>query len=284
MPAKTARRLALLAIPLCLTLLFAGCASNSYGRLQKLSRNPPGYLYEQGQRALRAHDWSSAVDNFEALTSRYPFTPEARQARLEVVYAYYRMDEKESARDAADTFIKENPSHPNIDYAYYVKGLVDFERTPYKLELWLGGDPNARPPQTARDSIDSFNTVVTKYPKSIYAADARRRMIYMRNRLAEYELRVANYYMERGAWVAAAQRARQTIEQFDGAPEVKDALRIMIVCYRHLNYGDLADNTLKVFNANFPGESPDIPGKKSFGRLRSLFSFGSQKTASADTH
>jgi outer membrane protein assembly factor BamD len=288
MSTATARR-ALLLLPLCVTLLLGACASNNHGRLQKLSRNPPGYLYNEGRRALRAHDYSAAVDNYEALTSRYPFTPEARQARLEIIYAYYKMDEKESARDAADTFIKENPSHPNIDYAYYIRGLVDFERTPYKIELWLGGDPEARPPQTARDAIDSLRTVVTKYPTSIYAPDARRRMIYLRNRLAEYELRVANYYMRRGAWVAAAQRARQTIEQYDGAPAVKDALRILIVCYRKLSYTDLANNTLRVFKDNFPDESPELQNGEGSGLLHRLFSgmFGDKsanKTASADSH
>jgi len=275
MPASTARR-ALLLLALCLNLVLAGCASDVNGRLQRLSRNPPGMLYNEGHRALHAHDYASAVDNFEALTSRYPFTPEARQARLEIIYAYYKEGEKESARDAADTFIKENPSHPNIDYAYYVKGLVDFERTPYKFELLLGGDPTARPPQTARDSIESFRTVVTKYPTSIYAADAHRRMIYMRNRLADFQLRVANYYMARGAWVAAAQRARQAIEQYDGAPAVKDALRIMIRCYRRLKYTDLADNALRVFQENFPGESPELQEQHD-GWLHRLFG-GSPKT------
>jgi outer membrane protein assembly factor BamD len=272
MSTATARGALLLLIPLCANLMLAGCATNNHGRIQKLSRNPPGYLYQEGRRALRAHDYSAAVDDYEALTSRYPFTPEARQARLEIIYAYYKLDEKESARDAADTFIKENPSHPNIDYAYYIRGLVDFERTPYRIELWLGGDPEARPPQTARDAIDSLRTVVTKYPTSIYAPDARRRMIYLRNRLAEYDLRVADYYMRRGAWVAAAQRANQTIEQYDGAPEVEDALRILIVCYHKLDYTDLANNTLKVFQENFPGASPELRDRKSNGLLHRAFS------------
>ena len=280
----TARRhtLALPLLLLCMNLLLGACATHDNSRLQKLSRNAPEVLYDEGRRALRAHDYSAAVDNFEALISRYPFTPEARQSRLEVIYAYYKQDEKESARDAADTFIKENPSHPSIDYAFYIRGLVDFERTPYKIELWMGGDPTARPPQTARDSIDSLRTVVSKYPTSIYATDARRRMIYMRNRLADYELRVADYYMRRGAWVAAAQRARQAIEQYDGAPAEKNALRIMILCYHKLKYADLADNTLKVFAENFPGESPELQGKKN-GLLHRVFSSSSAKTASADT-
>ena len=266
-----ARRHALLLLVLCMNLLLAACATERNSRLQRLSRFSPEVLYEEARRSLRAHDYQSAVDRYEALASRYPFTPEARQARLDVIFAYYKLDEKESARDAADTFIKENPKHPSIDYAYYVRGLVDFERAPHKLELWLGGDPTARHPQTARDAITSFRTVVTEYPTSIYVADSYQRMIYMRNRLADYELRVANYYMERGAWVAAAQRARQATEQFDGAPAVKDALRIMITCYEKLQYADLADNTLKVFRENYPGESPEYRIRKRAGVFARLF-------------
>ncbi len=244
-------RRALLLVPLCLVLL-AGCAS-SKSQFQKLSKYPPGELYDRGRRSLRAHDYTEAVSNYEALTARYPFTREAQQARLDVIFAYYKLGEKESARDAADTFIKENPTHPHIDYAYYLRGLVDFERTPYAIELWLGGDPNARPPQTARDAIDALRTVVTKYPTSIYASDARRRMIYLRNRLADFELRVANHYMELGAWVAGAQRARQAIEQYDGSPATKDALRILAVCYRKLKYADLADKHREGVRAELPG-------------------------------
>jgi outer membrane protein assembly factor BamD len=283
MSAMTARRQTLLLLVLCANLLLGACATNTNSRLQKLSRYSPEVLYDEARRALVAHDYSAAVSRYEALAARYAPTPEGRQARLEVIFAYYKLDEKESARDAADTFIKENPTHPSIDYAYYVRGLVDFERTPFKLELWLGGDPDALPPLTARDSIESFRTVVEKYPTSIYAADAYKRMIYMRNRLADYELRVANYYMQRGAWVAAGQRARQAIEQYDGAPAVKDALRIMIRCYRQLQYTDLADNTLKVFQENFPGESPEYQSGKKSGLLRRLFNRTSSQTASADT-
>ena len=280
-----ARRHTLLLLVLCMNLLLlAACATERNSRLQKLSRYSPEVLYDEAMRALKAHDYQSAVDRFEALSARYAFTPEGRQARLDVIYAYYKLGEKESARDAADTFIKENPRHPNIDYAYYVRGLVDFERTPHKIELWLGGDPNARPPQTARDSIDSFRTVVENYPTSTYATDAYKRMIYMRNRLADFELRVANYYMERGAWVAAAQRARQAIEQYDGAPAMEDALRILIRCYHKLDYPDLADNTLKVFDENFPGDSPEYQMKKKRGVFARLFSHSSSKGVKADSH
>jgi outer membrane protein assembly factor BamD len=240
------------------TIVLGGCADTRDGPQQRLSRFGPESLYDQGQRALRASDWTEAVNIFEALNARYPFTPHGRQARLDVIYAYYRLGEKESARDAADTFIRENPADARLDYAYYLRGLVDFERTPWAMERWLNVDLAERVPQTARDSFDAFNTVVTRFPKSPYAHDARQRMVYLRNRLADYELRVAGHYMKRGAWVAAAQRAHQTIEQYDGAPAVKDAMRIMIHSYRKLGYTDLAENTERVFRENFPDESPEL--------------------------
>lgn len=244
------------------TIVLAGCAGGPDGTQQRLSRFGPDSLYEQGRRALRASDWGEAVGIFEALNARYPFTPHARRGRVDVIYAYYKLGEKESARDAADTFIRENPADERLDYAYYLRGLVDFERGPWRVERWLNIDLAERVPQTANDSFESFRTVVERFPQSEYAHDARRRMIYLRNRLADYELRVANHYMDRSAWVAAAQRASQTVERYDGAPAVKDALRIMIFSYRKLEYTELAQNTERVFRANFPEDSFELPKRE----------------------
>lgn len=214
----------------------------------------PEIMYERSQQDLRSQDFNTAIKSLEALLARFPFTPQARQARLDLIYAYYRARETESAIDACETFIRENPTHPRIDYAWYIKGLVDFERTPNKIEKLLRADLNARPPQTARRAFASFRKVVEDFPKSDYAADARLRMIYLRNRLADYDLSVARYYVKRGAWIGAAQRSRQLIEQYDGAPAVREALVIMINCYERLGQKDLADQTRKVFAANYSGD------------------------------
>lgn len=246
----------LLLLPLCALLLVAGCAGDR--QQQRLSRLTPDALYERGQKALRSHDYPEAVRVYEALTARYPFTPQSRQARLNIIYAYYQLGEKESAKDAAETFIRENPTHPRIDYAWYLKGLNDFERVPNSMERWLGVDMTQRPPEGARDAFNSLRTLVQRYPTSIYAHDARRRMIYLRNRLADFEINVAHHYEERGAWVAAAQRARQAIEQYDGAPAVKEALRILVRSYRALDYKELEENTAKVFRENYPEDSLEV--------------------------
>lgn len=258
MPVSSAGLRGLLILSLCAAMLVAGCAGNR--DQQRLAKYSPDALADRGQRALRAQDFGEAVQIYEAMTARYPFAPQSRQARLNIIYAYYRLGEKESAKDAAETFIRENPAHPRVDYAWYLKGLIDFEKTPSTPERWMGVDPSTRPPISAQDSINSFRTVVERYPTSIYAPDARQRMIYMRNRLADYDIHLAHFYEERSAWVAAAQRARETIERYDGSPAVKEALRILIRCYKELEYPELAANTEAVFRENFPDES--IESKK----------------------
>lgn len=251
-PARAAFRLTplLLALLAATAMLLSGCKGDS--ATARLSRLTPEALYARAQSSMRSQDWGDAIRVYEALAARYPFTDQARQSRLDIIYAYYRNREKESAIDAAETFIRENPTHPRVDYAWYLKGLVDFERTPYMVERWLRVDLTERPPTTARKSFQAFRTVVDQFPKSAYAADARQRMTYLRNRLADYEMQVARYYAERGAWVAAAQRSKQTIELYDGAPAVKEALATLVRAYHNLGYAELEANAQKVYAANFP--------------------------------
>ena len=228
-------------------LALSGCKS----RDRALQRQGPEVLYKQARSALRAYDFNTSIKTYEALTARFPFTNEARQARIDLIYAYYRAGESESAIDAADQFVRENPTHPRIDYAWYIKGLVDFERAPNVLERMFRVDLTERPPTTARKSFTAFKTVVEQFPKSDYAHDARKRMIFLRNRLADYEVHVASYYLRRGAYVAAAQRAKGAIEQYDGAPGIRDALAILIESYDRLSLKELAEQSRTVYKANY---------------------------------
>ncbi len=237
----------------------AGCRSAPEDQLDRQS--DPQVLYDRARRSMSGQDYATAIRIYEALTARYPFAEPSRQARLDLIYAYYKSRENESAIDAAEQFIRENPTHPRVDYAWYIKGLVDFERTPNVLERFFDVDLSERPPQTARKSFAAFRTVVEQYPKSEYAHDARKRMIYLRNRLADYELNVARYYIKREAFVAAAQRAKQTIEQYDGSPSVREALEIMIVAYERLKLTELAQQTRAVYKENYNAE-PAVPGEK----------------------
>jgi outer membrane protein assembly factor BamD len=173
------------------------------------------------------------------------------------MYAYYRNGEAESAIDQADQFIRENPAHPRVDYAYYIKGLAQFERNPNFLERWFNADLSMRPPIDARKSFQSFETLVERFPNSQYSADARQRMIFLRNRLAAYEVYVAAYYLKRGAYVGAINRSKFAIENYDGAPQIRDALIIMEQAYELLGMKDLAASTQKVLNDNYTSVSQE---------------------------
>ena len=239
-------------VALCIVLLaVAGCRTHRERDEKKAS---PDVLYKRARHNLNSNDFNAAIKTYEQLTARFPFTDEARQSRLDLIYAYYRAGERESATDAAETFIRENPTHPRVDYAWYVKGLVEFERTPNVIEHLFRADLTQRPPSTARKAFAAFKTVVEQYPKSEYAHDSLQRMIYLRNRLASYEVHVARYYFKRGAYIAAAQRAKGAIEQYDGAPAVREALQIMIESYDRLNLQPLAAQTRQVYQANYAGE------------------------------
>jgi outer membrane protein assembly factor BamD len=239
-------------VALCIVLLaVSGCRAHRERDEKKVT---PDILYKKAHKSLESSDYNTAIKSYEQLTARFPFTDEARQARLDLIYAYYRAGEKESATDAAETFIRENPTHPRVDYAWYVKGLVDFERSPNAIERLFRADLTQRPPSTARKAFAAFKTVVEQYPKSEYAHDSLQRMIYLRNRLASYEVHVARYYFKRGAYVAAAQRAKGAIEQYDGAPAIREALEIMINSYDRLNLQPLAADARQVYAANYSAE------------------------------
>jgi outer membrane protein assembly factor BamD len=255
-PAATAiaspgRALAVLLLAASATL--GACAHHGKGR--DTSRFTAEGLYRDARKALGASDYELAVRDYEALTARFPFTDQARQARLDLIYVYYRKGENEAATDAAEQFLRENPTHPRIDYAWYMKGLIDYEHTPWAFERWFGVDMAKRPPASLASSITAFTTVVKQFPRSEYAHDSQRRLIYLRNRLAEYEINVARYYYKRGAYDAAAQRAQRTIEEYDGAPAVQDALEIMIDCYKRLGLKDLQNNVEQVYQANYHEDS-----------------------------
>jgi outer membrane protein assembly factor BamD len=250
--------------------MLSGCRLLHRGHEDKLAKQGPDGLYQIAHKQLASYDFKSAIKTYEALTARFPFTDQARQGRLDLIYVYYKEGERESALDAADQFTRENPTHPRVDYAWYVKGLVDFEHPPNIIERAFHANLSQRAPSNARKSFDAFRTVVEQHPKSEYAFDARQRMIFLRNRLADYDVSVARYYMRRGAYVAAAQRARQTFEQYDGAPAVRTALQILIDADDRLGLTPLADQARQVYALNFPNAEqppPEAKKKKSWWRL-----------------
>ncbi len=239
----------LLATALLATAL-SGCRSGS--KEFKPVEGSPQELFNDAREYMFNNNFSSAIRRYESLEARYPFSDVAKQGQLDLLYCYYKNYEAESAVDQADQFIRENPTHPRVDYAYYIRGLVHFESGLSWLERKFNADLSKRPPQEAQKSYQSFQTLVERYPASPYAADSRQRMIYLRNRLANYELEVARYYMKRGAYIGAVNRSREIIQTYDGSPAVMDALKILHKAYAELGMDELSQiaKAIRQHNAN----------------------------------
>jgi outer membrane protein assembly factor BamD len=239
----------------------AGCSSLKFwgDEGEKVIEGSPEQLYRDATKNLRSNNYPAAIQRLEMLEARYPFSEQAKQGQLDLIYAYYKARATESAIDQADQFIRENPTHPRVDYAYYIRGLVYFESGANWLERQFKVDIAKRPTDEARKSFQAFQTLVQQYPKSPYAADARQRMVYLRNRLADYEVEVARYYLKRGAYVGSANRAKGVIENFDGAPAVEPALKILAAAYRNVGVPELATVADNVRKANNVENMPDLP-------------------------
>ena len=233
---------------IALFTLLGACASNK-GIDENLSETA---LYQQAQTDLEKNRYSAAISKLKALESRYPFGRYAEQAQLELIYAYYKNSEPEAVRASADRFIRLHPQHANVDYAYYMKGLASFEQDRGLLARFLPLDMSQRDPGAARDSYNEFAQLTNRYPNSHYAADAKQRMIYLRNLLAAYEVHVAHYYLKRQLYVAALNRGRYIVENFQETPAVGDGLAIMTEAYQHLALPDLAATSLKTLQLNYP--------------------------------
>jgi outer membrane protein assembly factor BamD len=229
--------------------LLTACGKD--GKVQGDANSSERQFYEASQRSLRTGNYQVAIGQLQQLEARFPFGRYAEQAQLELIYAYYRSVQPEAARAAADRFIRLHPQHPNVDYAYYLKGMVSFEEDQNFLETFLPFDPAKRDPGRSRDAFGDFAELISRYPDSKYAPDAQQRMVYLRNLLAEHEIVVARYYIKRGAYIAAANRGRHVFENYPSTPSVPDALAVMVEAYTNLDMTDLANESLMVLQANF---------------------------------
>jgi outer membrane protein assembly factor BamD len=224
----------------------------------------PGKLYAEAKNELSDGNFEKAIKLYESLEARYPYGRYAQQAQMEVAYAHYKNQDRPAAVAAADRFIKLHPNHPNVDYMYYLKGLVTFTEDLGPLETvasyFTQWDISDRDPKAARESFEAFRELVTRYPASRYTPDATLRMKYLVNALASHEIHVARYYLRRGAYLAAANRAQYVVQTYPQAPAVEEALFVMVQAYDALGLPDLRDDAMRVMQANFPA-SPFITGK-----------------------
>jgi len=210
-------------------------------------------FYSEGKKAMDDGNYEQAIKHFENLESRFPYGPYAEQGQIDVAYAYYKEGEPQSAVNAADRFIRLHPTHPNVDYAYYLKGLAHFNTKRTFLDRF-GGEPDLsdRDQQAAADAFKSFRELIERFPDSKYTADSRVRMAYLLNAQARHDVMVARFYVDRGAYVAAINRCKHVVENYQQAPAVEDALGVMAQTYVRMGMTDLADDTYRVLRSNFP--------------------------------
>ncbi|MBK7423865.1 MAG: outer membrane protein assembly factor BamD [Propionivibrio sp.] len=244
------RSLAVIAA-LFLATLFAGC-----GLLPEQKDETAGWsankLYTEAKEALNDGAYDKSIKYFEKLESRYPYGRFAQQAQIDIAYAYWKSNEPASAVAACDRFIKLHPNHPNVDYVYYLRGLVNFNEDLGLLGLISQQDMTERDPKGARESFDAFKELVIRFPDSKYTPDAILRMKYLVNALASLEVHVARYYMKRNAYVAAINRAQYALINYPEAPATEEALYIMVKAYDLMGMDDLRDDVERVMRKNYP--------------------------------
>lgn len=257
------------------SLVLSGCSlfsSDDGDEDSKELRNTEKGFYETIQKSLKQQRWDIAIRNLQALEAQHPFGKYAEQAQLELIYAHVQSNDYEAAIAAADRFIRLHPQHPNVDYAYYMKGLTYFKQSRGFLSNFALTDTTARDPGKSRESFVAFSDLLNRFPNSPYAADASKRMIHLRNLLARYEIHVANYYFKRGAYIAAANRGRYVVENFQMTPAVPDALAIMAQAYHLLDMHDLSESAVAVLATNYP----DYPYLDQNGNFRFREDVGGQ--------
>lgn len=244
-PASARRPLTLLVV-LIVALVLAGCSRETTD-----DEVPAEELYERAQSALQARAWATAISRYKELTTRYPFGRHAEQAQLDMAYAMYKGRESEEALTTLDRFIRTYPTHPNVDYAWYLKGLVGYEQAMGFLRKLFPGQVVDRDQTSARQAFRDFQELIRRFPESRYVADARQRMVFLRNVMAEQDIVIGEYYFRRGAYIAAINRARHVIENYPQAPANVEALDLMARAYDNLDLDELAADTRRVLEHNY---------------------------------
>jgi outer membrane protein assembly factor BamD len=260
-PDRSATPARLLILALTLALLAPGCRKDDADLEDGRSA---AELYSKAKTSLDARAYDRALASFQMLQTRYPFGRFAEQAQLEMAYAFFKSGRPEQALATADRFIRMYPSHPNVDYAYYIRGLTNYEQKVGFLERVMPSRVRDRDQTAALEAFADFNELVRRFPDSRYAPDARQRMVFLRNNLSYYEIDVARYYLSRKAYVAAANRARYLLETYPDSPEAGNALEVLHIAYTEMDMPELADDALRVLEMNYP-EHPYLNGNRDKG-------------------
>jgi outer membrane protein assembly factor BamD len=246
-----------LLVLLGLALALGGCRKDR-NELETISAEE---LYQSGKERMDNGAWDTAIAAYKALQTRYPFGRYTEQSMLDLSYCYFKRGAREEALSTLDRFIRTYPAHPSVDYAYYLKGLVNYEENLGFLERMMPARVRDRDQSTALDAFNDFSELIRRFPDSRFVPDARQRMVFLRNNLAAYELIVAEYYLRRKAYIAAANRARYTLEVFPNTPQTPGALIVLHKAYTELNLPELANGSMAVLALNFP-DNYYVQGRK----------------------
>jgi outer membrane protein assembly factor BamD len=221
--------------------------------------------YQAAKEQFDSQNWDAAIKLYEQLEAKFPFGRFAQQAQIEIAYAYYKQGETAQAVTALEKFVKLHPNHPNVDYALYLKALANFKEDLGPFSRLITQDLADRDPKAARESFEGFKDLVTRFPESRYAPDARERMAYLVEALARHEVRVSHYYLARGAYLAAANRAQDAIVRFPTSPTHRDALDVMVEAYDRMGMTELRDDAKRVLAKNYPADPLGQKGRNRFG-------------------
>lgn len=250
----------LIRLILLVALLALGACSRSGKKGDPIETLPVDQVYALGKEALQNNNLERAARTYERLIARFPFGPYTEQAQLELAYAQYKDHKEEEAYSAVNRFIKTYPTHKHIDYAYYLRGLINFNRSNGLLERYISRDETKRDQAFALQSFEDFSELIKRYPDSRFSGDARQRMIYLRNNMAQAEIGVALFYLRQKAYVAAANRAEKIIENYQRTPQAGDALAVLAESYARLGQDKLSTDAKRVLELNYP-EHPYLQGK-----------------------
>ncbi|OKY25746.1 MULTISPECIES: outer membrane protein assembly factor BamD [Thalassotalea] len=233
-------------------LFLVGCSSSEVSEIDKVPDKSAQALFVDAREALDNGLYKKAIQILSAIDSRFPFGPISHQVQLDLIYAYYKSGDVAQGIALADRFLKLNPNHANVDYVYYMRALINLTTETNLFQDIVGIDRSDRDPTASRSAFSDLKTLITEFPESKYAADARKRMIAIKSRLAQYELAVAKFYLKREAYASAANRGRYIIEYYSPSNEVEQALEIMVECYDKMGLEDLKTNAMQVLAANYP--------------------------------
>ncbi len=240
-------------------LLINGCAGDKTDETTGWSQDK---LLSEAKSSMSDSDWPNCIKYFEKLEARFPFGPYAQQSQINIAYCYWKNGENELGVVAIDRFIKLHPGSPNIDYAYYLKGMITFNDNLGFMGQITGQDLSERDPKASKDAFEAFKILVTRFPNSKYTPDALDRMRYIVNSLAESDVNAARFYYKKGAYIATINRAQQAIRDYDRAPAIEEAMYLMVKSYDALNMKDLSDDSMRVFKLNFPNSNIFETGKR----------------------